>query len=135
MVKQESRPGTVDGNGSGSSPGLTITRARLADLSNAEPEEGFPLPTEYASLTSLHLLNQAALLLPSAFPRATVSVEEQGGVFIYWIKPSITVQLTVPNEHGKLFYLRMWQDPSSQVYQNPDGKQLAECLMTFERQS
>ena len=114
------------------SDGLAVTLERLADLIFAEEEEGFPPPTRYAYLTAFHLLNEAYRSLPASFPRATVSAEENGGVFIYWIKPTCTVQLTVPFEPGKLLYLRTMQNNSpSQVCQNPDGKELARSLVLF----
>lgn len=118
------------------SDGLAVTLERLAGLLFAEEEDGFPLPTRHAYLTAFHLLNEAYRYLPVSFPRATVSVEENGGVFIYWIKPSGTVQLTVPFEQGKLLYIRTMQDKlPSQVYENPDSKELAGCLLMFNRLS
>ncbi len=116
------------------SDGLAVTLERLASLLFAEEEDGFPLPTRHAYLTAFHLLNEAYRYLPASFPRATVSVEENGGVFLYWIKPLGTVQLTVPFEPGKLLYIRtMQEDMPSQVYENPDGKELAKSLILFTR--
>ena len=116
------------------SDGPAITLERLAGLLFAESEDGFPLPTRHAYLTAFHLLNEAYRYLPASFPRATVSVEENGGVFLYWIKPAGTVQLTVPFGPEKLLYLRTMQNNSpSQVYQNPDGKELARGLVLFSR--
>ena len=115
------------------SDGLAVTLERLADLIFAE-EEGFPPPTRHAYLTAFHLLNEAYHYLPASFPRATVSAEENGGVFIYWIKLACTVQLTVPFEQEKLLYLRTMQNNlPSQVCQNPDGKELAKSLVLFNR--
>lgn len=118
------------------SDGLSVTLERLENLLFAEAEEGFPLPTRHAYRTTRYLLEEAHRYLLVEFPRATVSVEENGGIFVYWIKPSNTVQLTVPSESGKLLYLRTMQSNlPSQVCQNPDGKEIARRLLIFNRLS
>ena len=116
------------------SPSLTlsVTLERLESLLFVEEEEDFPIPSKYAYQKAARLLKDADDYLPGTFPRATVSVEENGGVFIYWIKPSCTVQLTVPSAFGKLFYIRVRKNESSAlVYQDVTGEQLAKCLKTF----
>ena len=112
--------------------GLTVTIERLADLLFAEQEEGFPLPTQHAYQKTTYLLNTAHNYLQGSFPRANVSVEEHGGVFVYWIKPSCTVQLTIPSSPEKLFSIRVRKNGStSRAYQDVTGKRLAECLQAF----
>ena len=112
------------------SDGLAVTLERLADLSVAEEE--FPLPTSYACQLATHVLRASYKYLQGVFPRATVSVEENGGLFVYWIKSSCTVQLTVPSSLGGFFYIRVMKNGApSQVYQDATGERLARCLRTF----
>lgn len=76
-----------------------IILSRLARLMNDEDE--IP-PTPYALTATLEILFKAYKYIPGEnFPKAAVTTDDSGGLYIYWRKPGRQLQLTVPgNEHS-----------------------------------
>lgn len=75
---------------------LAVVLARILDLLENEEDEEAARPTPYALLTTLDLLLKTNAVLEIPFPRAAVSADEHGAIYVYWRKPSRKLHLTIP---------------------------------------
>jgi hypothetical protein len=105
-----------------------IVNERLDGLRVIEDEEDVA-PTAYAFDTTRRLLDDVYRILGYAFPRATFSTSQHGGIFIYWMKPGCTVQVTIPEQPDGLAYIHeMLDGQSAGVTEDVTGVNLARSL-------
>jgi hypothetical protein len=92
------------------------------DLLEDEEDEEAVKPTPYALLTILDLLLDTNVLLDVPFPRASVSADEYGAMYVYWRKPSRKLHLTVPpGDTGiQYIYFREGEKYGIEEYISPD---------------
>ena len=107
------------------------TRRDVTDLLFIQEDEDYVRPTPYALDLALELLentNAELLSQGKAFPRGTSSASESGGIYLFWEKDGLTIQLEVPPRDGGLHYIHTIAPDVSIMRRDVSAKTLADTL-------
>lgn len=116
--------------GIGRREGLQVTLSRLRELWN-EPESddyGVARPTSFAYDTAKWLLQQAAEVMESPFPRGSAAVDYEGGITVSWIKPDRQLHLLIPASGQKQCSVYFYTAQSQSLQSLPPGPEAARTL-------
>ena len=114
-------------------PEFTIVYTRVQELlEEADDEEtGDVPPSPDAISDTLDLLLQTRPLIKGTFPRASASFDGEGGVYLYWMGPERSIQLTVPAEKNKPTFIYHRQGNEYGIEENVLAERLAHWLNWF----
>jgi len=107
------------------------TRREVTALLYIQEDEDYVRPTPYALDLALELLeNTNAELLSQGrtFPRGTSSASESGGIYIFWERIGMTIQVEVPFRDGGLYYIHTIASDVSVMRRDVSAKTLADTL-------
>lgn len=113
--------------------GFAVVMSRLCELPYFEEDEDYTRPTLYSFQQACALLTEARCTLPTAFPRASFSTSEMGGVQVYWRKPGFLLQLSLPAGANGNGYLHLLRDGAATIDPDPTGQTLAQSLTEFQK--
>jgi len=103
----------------------------ISRISNLSRDEDEIQPTDYALTTALTLVYEANQILGRVFARASVAVDEDGSIFIYWRKPERNIELKVPARKQGRHHIYHREGTSYAFERNVTASTLAKWLKWY----
>ncbi len=114
-------------SGTNSKEVLDNILGQIRDLRDEVEEK----PSEYAFAKAVSLIPESARLLSGEFPPAHVALGSRDDIRVYWIKPSLTLELTVPSDSSTLPSLYFRSPVVSRIIRDLDANKLAGWLRLY----
>ena len=112
---------------------LNLVFSRVVGLLEEEEDEEAKeyQPSLDTVLATLQLLYEARPFVHGAFPRASASTDSEGSVYVFWKRPDLSIQLTVPVDESRPTFIYYRNGDRSGVEHNVLAERLADWLNWF----